>query len=165
MKKLGMFGVIVLGLSLLAGSALGASSDSGTLSITANVGNQAKLSISPGSITFADTSPETASIPANQAVSVSSKVRKGTSSAALTCYAPNLSDGGTNSIPITNVTWTTGSSSYQNGTMNTSASPQTLGTFTASGTFDGTVNYLLANSWAYVPATYTTTVTYSLSAP
>jgi hypothetical protein len=102
---------------------------------------------------------------AENAVTVSSRVRTGSASVStLTCLANgDLVDGG-NSIPISNVTWTSTGSGYVNGTMDNSVA-QSAGSWTGSGLNAGTFNYFLANSWAYSIGNYTQTVLYTLTAP
>jgi hypothetical protein len=131
------------------------------------VSARAKLTISPTTINFPDADPDvTASVPATEnSVTVTSKVRTTAAGAAtLTCLADGDLTSGTDTIAITNVTWTAGGSGYSSGTMNSGAA-QTAGSWTGSGNRSGTFNYFLANSWAYTVGSYSQTVAYTLSAP
>ena len=165
MKRHLLLGTI---LSLLAIPGLvHAASDSKTLTINAVVSNRAKLTIAPLTINFPDADPDVVNpIPASEnAVTVSSRVRTGAASVSiLTCLANGDLVDGANSVPISNVTWTSTGSGYVAGTMNNSAA-QTAGSWTGSGLNSGTFSYFLANSWAYNVGNYTQTVLYTLTAP
>ena len=72
---------------------------------------------------------------------------------------------GSDTIAITNVTWTASGAPFVAGTMD-AVTAQDAATFSSgSGQYTGTYSYLLANSWAYVPGAYTQTVVYTLTAP
>ena len=45
------------------------------------------------------------------------------------------------------------------------AAAQSLGSWTGSGNRAGTQTYKLANSWSYATGAYSTSVTYTLTAP
>ena len=65
-------------------------------------------------------------------------------------------------IPIANLTWT--ASGLTAGTMS-KVSAVTIGSWSGPGTHNGTQTYKLVNSWSYVTGTYTTSITYTLTAP
>lgn len=69
---------------------------------------------------------------------------------------------GSNTIPISNITWTASGSGYEDGTMNNS-NPQTAGSWTGFGFRSGQFNYFYTNN-PQAPGLYTATVTYTLSA-
>jgi hypothetical protein len=164
MKKLSLILVLVSCLVLVAGGAFGAS-DTKNLTVNANVGATAKLTISPSSITFPDTDPDTTPIPANSTVSVSAKARTGSSSNITLTHkaAADLSDG-THTIAINNVSWTASGTNYVGGTMNTTTE-QNVGAWTGGGTYDGILTYSMVNSWSYQPGAYTATTTFTLTVP
>jgi hypothetical protein len=155
--------VAVLALPIVASAA----TDNQTLTINASVLARAKLVLAPSIINFADADPDvTPSIPATEnSVNVISTVRTTTAGAVtLTCQANGDLVSGGDVIPIGNVTWTAGGAGYVAGTMNTAA-PQAVGSWTGSGSYVGTNDFFLANSWAYNIGAYTQTVTYTLTAP
>ena len=71
--------------------------------------------------------------------------------------------GGGNTIGIGNLSWTAPAAGFVNGTAATSATP--VFSPTALGACTSAQTYSLVNSWAYVPASYTTTLTYTLTVP
>ena len=137
------------------------------LAINATINARAKLTLSTNTINFPDADPDaTPSIPgAENAISVTVKIRTGSSSSStLTHQAAGNLISGSNSIPVSNVTWTASGSGFSSGTMSTSGA-QTVGSWTRSGTQNGTLNFFLANSWSYTAGTYTVSSTYTLTAP
>ncbi len=140
--------------------------DQETLTINATVSAKAKLTLGVAAINFADADPDTLpSIPAGEnPVSVTVKAQTGVASTVtLTVAADGDLDSGTDTIDITNVTWTATGAGFVGGTMNTSA--QSAGSWTGSGQQTGTFSYSLANSWDYNAGSYTQTVVYTLTAP
>jgi hypothetical protein len=94
-------------------------------------------------------------------------VRTGSSSIATLTHqaAGNLVASNSNSIAVSNVTWTAATGTgYSAGTMSGTI-PQTVGSWTGSGEKPGTLNFSLANSWAYATGTYTVSSTFTLTAP
>ena len=71
---------------------------------------------------------------------------------------------GSNSIAISNVTWTASGSGFSGGTMSKSTS-QSVGQWKGSGTYTGTLAFFLRNSWSYASGNYTQRVTFTLTAP
>jgi hypothetical protein len=133
---------------------------------TATVAGRARLDISSLAVAFADADPTaTPSIQADVTLNIQAQVRTTPGNAvSLTVSASgDFSAGGGATIPIGNLTWTTTGAGYAAGTANTTAQP--LGSWSGPGARNGTQTYFLANSWDYAPGTYTTTLTYTLSAP
>jgi hypothetical protein len=152
---------------LFSSSAVFAASATANLTINATVSARAELVLAPTTINFADSSPTTvASVPADNPVAVTARVRTGRATAAsLTVTSAADLASGADTIPISNVSWTASGAPFIGGTMN-KATPQSAATFAnGSGLFTGTFNFVLANSWAYNTGAYTTTVTYTLTAP
>jgi hypothetical protein len=144
-----------------------AATDSQVLTINATVAARAKLVLAPTTINFPDADPDLVpSIAANEnSVNVLANVRTSTLGVStLTCLANGNLDSGSNQIAISNVSWTAGGAGYVGGTMN-NAVAQAVGSWAGSGARVGTMNYFLANSWAYATGSYTQTVTYTLTAP
>jgi hypothetical protein len=158
----------LMGTFLLAGAAQAASATA-NLTINATVAATAKLTLGTNVINFPDADPDiTASIAANEnPVSVTAKVKTGSASnATLTVLAAgDLKSGPTDTILISNVTWTAaGDPGLVAGTMNKTTA-QSAGSWTGSGNRTGSFSYFLANSWAYQTGSYTATTTYTLTAP
>ncbi len=162
MRRKVLFWTITIGVLMMAGQSF-AASDTKDLTVNAAVGALAKLTLDRNTINFVSADPDvTPSIQADNTVTISAK-RRATGTTTLNVQAGgNLVDGG-NSIAITNVTWTTPSTDYVAGTLNTTS--QSVGSFTDSGTSDGTLTFFLANNWNYVPGAYTATATFTLTTP
>ena len=160
-------GMAVAVLALLAASQPGfAATDQQTLTINATVSAKAKLTLGVAAINFPDSDPDT--VPsvaaAENPVSVTVKAHTaGASSVTLTVQANGDLDSGTDTIAITNVTWTATGAGFVGGTMDTAA--QSAGSWTGPGRRDGTFSYALANSWDYAAGNYSQTVVYTLAAP
>lgn len=138
------------------------------LTINATVAARATLTLGSATINFPDADPD--AVPSIGAIEnpvpVTAKVRTGaTSTPTLTVLAGGDLTSGTDTIPISNVTWTAGAAPFVGGTMS-AATAQSAATFgTGSGSYSSTFSYFLANSWAYNTGSYTATVTYTLTAP
>ncbi|HZT44279.1 MAG TPA: hypothetical protein VFA07_19090 [Chthonomonadaceae bacterium] len=144
-----------------------ASTATQTATITANVNSTATLTLGVNTVTFPSADPNTvSSIPANEnAISITAKARTGKSGAVtLTVLSSGDLSSGTDTIPINNVTWTATGAGYVGGTLS-NASAQAVGSWTGPGTHSGGLSYFLANSVFYSTGTYTTTITYTLTAP
>ena len=134
------------------------------LTINATVLSRAELTLSPTLISFPDANPTTTpSIPANVPVAVTARVRTtGTPTLGVVANADLTSP--LNTIGVNQVTWTA-TAPFAPGTMNFGTS-QNAATFAAgSGQYSGTYTFALANSWNYPIGAYTTTATYTLTAP
>jgi hypothetical protein len=132
---------------------------------TATVLGRARLDIT-GAVAFADADPETtpniASAPLNLAV----RVRTAPATIyTLTVQADGDFVGASGSIPIGNLSWTTGGPGGYLGGTASSAAAVPLGNWTGPGAQIGTQTYSLVNSWAYAPGNYTVTLTYTLTVP
>ncbi len=163
MRRKVLFWTIMVGVLMMGGQSF-AASDAKDLTVNAAVSAIAKLTLDRAAINFASADPDvTANIAADNTVGVSAK-RRATGNTTLTVLSTNLVDGG-NSININNVSWTAVGANYDAaGTLNNAAS-QSVGTFTDSGTSNGTLTFSLVNSWNYVPGTYAATATFTLTTP
>jgi hypothetical protein len=151
---------------ICAGTPAGAATDQETLTINATVSAKAKLTLGVAAINFPDADPDTEpSIAATEnPVSVTVKAQTGGASAVtLTVQANGDLDSGTDTIDITNVSWTATGTGFVGGTMDTTA--QSAGSWTGPGRRDGTFAFSLANSWDYAAGSYSQTVVYTLTAP
>ncbi len=154
----GVLTVLVLG----AGSAKAQSIQ--VLTINASVLSRAELTLFPTTINFLDANPTTTPfIPAYSTVAVTARVRT-TGIPTLGVVANADLTSGPDTIGVDQVTWTA-TAPFVAGTMNFGTS-QNAATFVAgSGQYSGTYTFLLANSWSYAVGAYTTTATYTLTAP
>ncbi|MCJ7641935.1 MAG: hypothetical protein MUO29_08590, partial [Desulfobacterales bacterium] len=150
MKKLSLATVCVFCLFWMVGGAF-AATDSKVLTVNATVSARATLTLGVATINFPDSDPTTVpSISATEnPVSVTAKVRTGAASTAtLTCIAGGALISGTDTIAISNVTWTAGGNGFVGGTMSSTLG-QSAGSWTGSGNNSSTFSYSLANSWSY----------------
>ena len=169
MKRVSLVLVIVgLGVVLMTGGAFAVTATQ-NVTTTVTVAARASLTLSANTLTFPDAAPDTTpSISASEgAITVTANGRTSkTGNVTLTVLAAgDLTDGSSDTILISNLTWTGSGTGYNaNGAMSKSTG-QSVGSWTGSGTYAGTLTYKLANSWAYATGTYTATVTYTLTAP
>jgi hypothetical protein len=166
MKKLTL--ALTISLSLIFYSAgTFAATDTKTLTINVVVGCAATLTIDKTAINFANANPDTDPIIAASegAVGVHVKIRTGAvSSATLSHQADGPLTSGSNTISINNVSWTATGTGFTAGTMSNSA-PVSAGALAGSGDYNGAFIYTFVNSWEYAVGTYTTSSTYTLTAP
>jgi hypothetical protein len=139
-----------------------------TMTTNYNLAARAKLSITPATINFADSDPTAVPLisATENPVQVTVKIRKNPSAAALAtlvCQAGPLVSG-TNTIPSSNISWTATGTGLVPGTLS-SSTPQTVGTWPASGNYTGSLNFKLTNLWTYSIGTYTGSIIYTLTAP
>jgi hypothetical protein len=132
---------------------------------TVTVGNLARLTITGGPIDFPDSDPDTVPTIVSAPVDVSARARvaPATSLSVTVVASATHFDTSTNTIPVSNMTWTVSGAPFVAGTMSTTAQP--LGNWTGPGNQTTTQTYSLVNSWAYAPGTYSVTLTYTLATP
>jgi len=133
------------------------------INATAVVGARGRITLT-GTINFPDTDPFLTPIinAAPLTVQALARVAPG-AGVSLTVQAGSFASG-TDSIPITNLTWAGAGAGYVGtGTMNTTAQP--VGSWTGPGANNGTQTYSLVNDWAYAPGNYSVTLTYTLTTP
>lgn len=143
-----------------------AASDSRVLTVNSTVSPRATLILSTNTISFPDADPDsTPSIQASQnPVSVTARVRTGSNSTAtLQVQAAGDLTSGSNTISVSAITWTSTGAGFVGGTMNTA--PQAVGSWNGPGERIGSLSFALANSWLYATGTYSTSITYTLTAP
>ena len=151
--------------ALGTGAALAQSSSQQTLTINATVASRANLVISPTTINFPDANPQTTpSIAADSTVSVTAQMRTAGTPTLKVLAAGDLAAGG-NTIAVSNVTWTASPAPFSAGTMNKTTAQNAAAFSAGGGSYAGTYTFSLANNWAYAPGSYTTTATYTLTAP
>jgi hypothetical protein len=152
---------VIIGLTAVNASAQ--ASANATLTVNASVNSKAKLTLSAATISFADADPDVTPTISATALDVAVKARKGTGNVTLAVKADGPLTSGSDTIALTNLTWSATGSGFAAGAMATSDT--SLGTFSASGNFLGTQTYKLANSWAYATGSYSATITYTLTVP
>jgi hypothetical protein len=162
--RLSLLGLILIGLA--ASQGLGAANATSNVTVSATVAATAKLSLSSSTVSFANADPDTTpSIAATEgAITITAKGKTSTgSNITLTVLAADDLKSGTDTIAITNVTWTASGGGFVAGTMNKTTA-QSVGSWTNSGSRTGTQTYALANSWSYPTGSYTATAAYTLTA-
>lgn len=155
----------VLTYSLITGVSFAASVSAG-INVSVSVPSTSTLTLGATNLTFvADDPTLQTAVPAQEnPVSVLARVRsKGTPS--LTVLASDDLKDGSNVIPVSAVNWTADGAPYIAGVMNkTSAQP--AASFPAgSGSYFSSFRFTLANSMQYLPGTYATIITYTLTGP
>ena len=126
-----------------------------------------ELSVSPASISFPSADPDVSPTIAAAPVVVAIRIRQSSGPWQLTVLANGDLMSGSETVDITNVTWTaTPVPPFQNGTLSrTVAQRMASGTGSVNPTQNGTVTFRLANSWTYNVGTYTQTLVFTLSTP
>ena len=130
-----------------------------------NLAARATLTVTPSIINFPDFDPTAVPlVPAtSNPIMVTVKVRKDpTINATLVCQGGPLISG-TDSIDSANITWTASGTGFINGTLNAAA--VTVGTWTASGNYSGSLSFYLNNLWTYNVGNYSGDILYILTAP
>lgn len=158
---------LVAVLALGSGNAFAAAAN-GAVDLDVTIGTKAKLTLTNTAVTFDDSAlgdPDTVpSIDGDANTLVDARVRVAAANASLTvaAAAANFTDG-TNNIPVGNVSWVA-DNDLAGGSLSIASAD--LFTNKASGTYSGTMDWKLLNSWSYVPGNYAAvTVNYTLSAP
>jgi hypothetical protein len=158
---------LLIAFLVVAGVLVDAASLSRTATATATVNAAAKLSLSSTTLAFPDADPDTTpNIPAaGGPITITAKARTTIgSTVTLAVQAANDLKSGLDTILATQMQWTSTGTGFVAGTMSRTAA-QTVGLWTSSGSWTGSQTYTLLNSWNYATGTYSTTLTYTLSAP
>ena len=158
--------LMALLLMALPGPSWGAGTVSAVVNVIAPLASSAQLTLNPLTISFPNANPDTVpSISANMPVQVTANVTTGAyNTATLTALAQGDLISGSNTIAITNVTWTATGTGFVAGTMSKSAA-QSVGQWRGPGTYTGTLSFFLKNSWSYATGNYTQGVIFTLTAP
>ena len=161
---------LILGVAAVATSAargVSAATATGSLSASVTVSAMAKLSLSSATVTFPNADPDSSPIiaAAEGAITIAAKGKTSTGGTiALTLLAADDLRSGGDRIPISNITWTASGSGFAAGTMS-KVTAQPVGSWANSGSRTGTQSFAMVNSWSYAAGSYTTTATYTLTAP
>ena len=146
---------------------LGAANDAKNVTVSATVTATAKLSVGVTTLTFPNSDPDTVpSIAATEGVVNITAKAKTSAAGAVTLTLLSAADltSGTDTIAISNMTWTVSGAGFAAGTMNKTTA-QSVASWTGSGNRTGTQTFALLNSWAYATGAYSATATYTLTAP
>jgi hypothetical protein len=153
--------------ALMAAQTPRAATTAANVSVSVTVAARAKLSLSSSTVSFASADPDTTpSIAATEgAITISAKGKTSSGSAiTLSVLASDDLRSGSDTIAISNVTWTATGAGFAAGTLSRTVA-QPVGSWTNSGSRTGTQAYALANSWTYPAGSYTARATYTLAAP
>jgi hypothetical protein len=136
-----------------------------TATLNATFSGLARLTFSSSNVSFPDADPDSVpNIPAVQGpIAITAKARttpNGT--VTLTVQASDDLRSGVNTIPASNITWTSTGAGFTNGTLS-AAAPQLVASWTASGVRTGTQTFFFRNLWSYPTGIYTLTMTYTLT--
>jgi hypothetical protein len=163
-KTLWKVGLSTAALVLLSSSsAYAQTTANANLIVNVTVASRARLTLSTGSITFADQDPDLFPTMTAAPITINVGARTATASnVTLTLLGPDFTSGG-NTIGIGNLSWTAPAAGFVAGTAATTATP--VGSWTGPGARTSAQTYSLVNSWAYVPGNYATTLVYTLTVP
>jgi hypothetical protein len=166
MMKAVWTGAVAAAVVLLA-NPVSAANDTKNVTVTVHVNARAKLTLTATAVDFADTDPDSGGGVINATpfnVNVKARTTR-TGTVNLDVSAPDFSNGSGDSIAIGKLSYAaTGSTGYVAGNPFTTGAAS-AGTWTGSGNQAGTHTYTLVNDWAYNTGTYTSSVTYTLTAP
>ena len=140
---------------------------SATATLSASFGSQARLSLSPASLTFADADPDTApqvpALPGPIAITARARATRNTV-VTLTVQANDDLRSGVTVLPASLISWTATGTGFVAGTLSRT-SPQVVGTWVGSGIRTGTQSFLFENRWSHPTGTYSVTLVYTLASP
>jgi hypothetical protein len=119
-----------------------------------------------GGVTFPDADPDAVPVLGPQPVTLEVQVMGAVGIPwTLTFIANSDLQSGPNVIPISNVSWTvTPNPPFRDGQLST-LTPVVLATGVSHSRLLATFNFVMPNSWNYVPGNYTATATFTLAAP
>ena len=126
------------------------------------------LSVSPLTISFPLSDPDTVPIVSSVAAQMTYRVRQNNNQPwTLSLLAMGDLIAGLSTVDIANVTWiATPAPPFQNGTLSkTVAQRLAAGVGNLNPTATGQITFRLANSWNYTAGLYTQTIVFTLSAP
>ncbi len=156
----------LVAVSALTGTMAFAATDTKSVTVNATVSATAKLTLGAAVVNFPDADPDTTPVITVTAITVRAqgKTAAGNNITLTVLATDDLKTAGGDTIAISNITWAATGSGFVAGTMNKTTA-QSLGSWAGSGDRNGTQTYSLANSWGYATGSYTTSVTYTLTAP
>ncbi len=138
-----------------------------TATATATVSSRVKLSISSSTLAFPNADPDVTPAIAASGGPLTITAKASTtigSTVQLVVVASGDLLSGVDQIGISALKWTASGSGFAAGTMSKTAA-QTVASWVSSGSWTGTQSYTLDNAWTYAMGAYSTTLTYTLTAP
>ena len=151
----------------LTGTTQAQSNVSATATLSVSLGSQARISVSPASITFPDADPDlvpqVTALPGPIAITTRARATRNTV-VTLTIQATDDLRSGVTVLPASLITWTTSGGGFVAGTLSRT-SPQIVGSWVGSGIRTGTQSFLFENRWSHPTGTYSVTLMYTLTAP
>ena len=143
-----------------------AAAQSDTATLNASVSGLARLSLSSGSMTFADADPDAVPfVPASPpALSITAKARATEGGeVTLTVLATDDLRSGVDTIPASAISWTASGPGFVPGTLSSTAE-QLVASWPGSGVRTGSQSFRFQNLWTHPIGTYTLTMVFTLSA-
>ena len=125
------------------------------------------LSITPATIAFPLSDPDTVPVVSSAPVQISYRVRQNKGPWTLTVLAGGNLQSGPASIDILTVSWiATPAPPFQNGTLSSTVAQRVAsGTGMVNPAQTGQLTFQLPNLWTYDAGSYTQTIVFTLSAP
>jgi hypothetical protein len=126
------------------------------------------LSISPTTITFPNSDPDTVPIVSSAVVQVTYRIRQNNNNPwVLSVLANGDLVAGSATVDISNVSWVaTPSPPFQSGVLSRTVAQRVAGGMgNQANASQGQITFRLANSWNYVAGLYTQTIIFTLAAP
>jgi hypothetical protein len=126
------------------------------------------LSISPTTITFPNSDPDTVPIVSSAVVQVTYRIRQNNNNPwVLSVLANGHLVAGSATVDISNVSWVaTPSPPFQSGVLSRTVAQRVAGGIgNQANASQGQITFRLANSWNYVAGLYTQTIIFTLAAP
>ena len=126
------------------------------------------LSISPTTVTFPNSDPDTVPIVTSAVVQVTYRVRQNNNNPwILSVLANGHLIAGSATVDISNVSWVaTPSPPFQSGVLSRTVAQRVAGGIgNQANASQGQITFRLANSWNYVAGLYTQTIVFTLTAP
>ena len=151
----------------LSSPVFAANTDSKTVTVNVQVNARAKLTLSATSVSFPNTDPDSGGgVMTAAPFTINVKARTGASSGVtLDVAAPNFTETGGATIPIGKLSYAASVATGFTATAAFSIASASAGSWTGSGNQQATHTYSMVNDWAYNIGAYSTTVTYTLTAP
>ncbi len=151
----------------LAAFATPAEAQTSTVTLSADIGPLAKLTLSAATVSFPDADPDAAPqvAPLSGPIIITAKSRATAGSQViLTVVGSDDLRSGIDVISASAITWTATGAGFQPGTLS-KTSPVTVARWTGSGIRTGTQQLMFRNLWTYATGTYSATLTYTLTSP
>jgi hypothetical protein len=133
----------------------------------AQPGVKLDVTITPVTVTFPLSDPDTVPIVSATPIQISYRIRQNDGPWTMTVLASGDLIAGSSTVDISNVTWVaTPAPPFQSGVLSkTVAQRLASGTGTINPARQGQVTFRLANSWIYNAGLYTQTIVFTLTTP